>query len=271
MKKELDNIRLEEFIFELRSQGRYTVTLTEIKEKLKSKTEEAVKQSMFRMKSNGSLAHLRREFYLIIPPEYSNGPGLPLYLFIDDLMKFLGREYYVGLFTAAALHGASHQSSMIDEVIVTGSPLRPIENDKISIKFHNKNQLDKDQIIQMKSDSGYFNVSSPELTALDLIYYSKEWGIERILSVLDELKEVMKPQAMYNCALNYSTATIKRLGFLTEEYLEDIRLSDKLYKAYTKNPDSNYTYLSASAEKKGEINARWKIIKNIDPGNIYDT
>ena len=29
--------------------------------------------------------------------------------YIDDLMRFLKREYYIGLFSAAALYGAAHQ------------------------------------------------------------------------------------------------------------------------------------------------------------------
>jgi hypothetical protein len=37
---------------------------------------------------------------------------LPINLFIDDMMKSLNKRYYVGLISAAALHGAAHQKPM---------------------------------------------------------------------------------------------------------------------------------------------------------------
>lgn len=271
MKSATKNIKLEDYIHELRSKGKFTVNFQELKTKFTDRSTEALRQAVFRMKSNHSLAHLRREFYLVIPPEYSANAGLPLYLFIDDLMKFLEREYYVGLFSAAALHGASHQSSMINEVIVNKTPLRPIVNDNINIKFHVKKEIQFEHIIKMKSDSGYFSVSSPELTALDLIFYSKEWGVERTLSVLSELKENIKPSVLYNCALNYDPVSVKKLGFLMDEYFNDDKLSVKLHSVYSKNKSTGYTYLSSSAEKEGEKIKKWEIIKNINLGGMFDT
>ena len=45
-------------------------------------------------------------------------------------------------------------------------------------------------ILQKKSDAGYFNVSSPALTAIDLIHYqSKLGGINRMLAIIEELVE----------------------------------------------------------------------------------
>jgi hypothetical protein len=37
---------------------------------------------------------------------------LPVYLFADDLMKSLKKNYYLGLYSAAAIHGAGHQQPM---------------------------------------------------------------------------------------------------------------------------------------------------------------
>ena len=56
--------------------------------------------------------------YLVIPPEYRTWGGLPGDWFIDELMRYMGRQYYVGLLSAAAVHGASTQTPQTFEVIV---------------------------------------------------------------------------------------------------------------------------------------------------------
>lgn len=271
MEKEIENMRLEDYIIELRSKGKYTLNFKDLQQKFPERSKEALRQSVFRLKSNNSLAHLRREFYLIIPPEYSSRPGLPLYLFIDDLMKFLGKEYYVGLFSAASLHGASHQSPMTGDIVVNGTPVRPIESDNFSIKFYTKKIISAGHIIKMKSDSGYFNASSAELTAIDLIYYSSNWGIERVLTVISDLIEHIKPSKLYNCALEHNPSAVRKLGFLFDEYFREKKLADKLYAAFLKNKSSNYLYLAPSEKKEGEKNSKWLIVKNIDLGGQYDT
>ena len=54
----------------------------------------------------------RRGFYLIVDPGHRELGALPATAWIDDLMRFHGVPYYVGLLTAAALHGAAHQQPM---------------------------------------------------------------------------------------------------------------------------------------------------------------
>ena len=46
-------------------------------------------------------------------------------LWIDDLMRFHHVPYYVGLLSAAALHGAAHQQPQEFQV-VSGAVLRPL-------------------------------------------------------------------------------------------------------------------------------------------------
>ena len=271
MKKENGNMRLEDYVIELRSKGKYTLNFQDLRQKFPERSAEALRQAVFRLKANKSLAHLRREFYLIIPPEYSARPGLPLYLYIDDLMKYLGKDYYVGLFSAASLHGASHQSPMTGDIVVSGPPVRPIESDNISIRFYTKKSINQDHVVKMKSDSGYFNASSAELTAIDLIHYSSSWGIERVLTVLSELIESMKPSRLYNCAVVHNSAAVRKLGFLLDEYFMEKKLADKLYTLYSKNRSLNYIYLSPSEEKQGVKNSKWMIVKNIEFSGEYDT
>ena len=58
------------------------------------------------------------------------------------------------------------------------------------MKFIIKKNIPTSFLIQKKTKSGYVLVSSPELTAMDLILYDKEiGGINRAATVLNELAE----------------------------------------------------------------------------------
>jgi hypothetical protein len=73
------------------------------------------------LKLKKEVLQIRQGFYVIIPPKYSKSGTLPLYLFIDDLMKSLDKPYYVSLLSVAALHGAAYQQPM-GYTVITQSP-----------------------------------------------------------------------------------------------------------------------------------------------------
>ena len=99
---------IDNYLTEIQSLGRYSVTLDELKNKFNI-SEKAILQNLYRLKCKNQLAQVRKEFYVIIPPQYTNRGMVPPTLFISDMMDFLNRDYYVGLLSAAALHGAGHQ------------------------------------------------------------------------------------------------------------------------------------------------------------------
>src|SRR5690606_20352604 len=101
---------------------------------------------------------------------------IPTSLYVNDLMKFLNRDYYVGLLNAAAYHGAAHQQPQSYSIITEGIALRLIKNDKVEINFNVKKSWNRKDVIKKKVDTGYINISSPELTALDLVFYYKDVG-----------------------------------------------------------------------------------------------
>jgi predicted transcriptional regulator of viral defense system len=208
------------------------------------------------------VVQIRQGFYVIIPPEYSKQGMLPPYLFIDDLMKSLDKSYYVGLLSAAALHGAAHQQPMGYTVIVQTPAPRNI--DKLKIIFFAKQNFLQEGIIQKKTPAGYINVSSPELTALDFFDYIHKFGINQITTVLQELAETMKPASLLKIAKQYgNTAAIQRLGYILDREISSEKLSDALWKALNER-----TYfpipLSPQKEKRGEPDSKWKVIKNME-------
>lgn len=219
-------------------------------------------QGLYRYKTKKQIAQIRKGFYVIIPPNYSNQGMLPPYLFIDDLMKSLSKPYYVALLSAAALYGAAHQQPMEYFVIAKTPAPRSINNKKLKISFFSKNSWEQDDIVQKTTDVGYLNVSSPELTALDLLAYVDKIGMNRTVTLLQELVQAMKATTLYRTAKRYpNTPVIQRLGYILDKTLSEEKLSNPLLKILNKRNISP-VLLIAQKEKQGELDETWKVIKN---------
>jgi len=252
---------LDRYLTEIRAQGRYAFTVEELKSEL-NVSDPAISQNLIRLKRKNEIALIRQGFYVIIPPEYSKQGILPPYLYIDDLMKSLDKPYYVGLLSAAALHGAAHQQPTGYTVIAQVPAPRSVE--KLKISFFSKQEFMQDGIIKKKSPAGFFNVSSPELTALDFLDYIHKFGINQITTILQELSEAIKPSLLLKIAKKYpNTAAIQRLGYLFEKAVLSEKLSDILWKALNERTFFPIP-LSPQKAKKGDTNNRWKVIKNME-------
>lgn len=261
--KKLTYNYIDKYLTEIQSKGRYSVTLNELKSKFDT-SEKAILQNIYRLKSKNQLAQVRKEFYVIIPPQYSKRGMVPPSLFIDDMMQFLNREYYIGLLSAAALHGAGHQQPMEFHVMTKKPPLRSIKNQKLIIRFFTKGKWDKSHNTEKKTETGYINVSTPELTAFDLVYYSEKiGGLNRIIPILEELTEGIKLSELGKTAKYQNTPTIQRLGYLLEELGRET-LGDSIYKKII-NKNLRETPLSLAHKNRiGKVNEKWKVMVNIE-------
>lgn len=254
---------LEEYIDAVRAKGRYAFTLEELKDKFDI-SDKAILQNLYRLKSKKKIVQIRKGFYTLLPAEYSNYGVIPASMYIDDMMISLNKKYYLGVISAAAIHGASHQQSMETFVITEKPALRDIKNKKLKINFLVKNEWNKEDVKQVKTDAGYINVSSPELTALDLLYYVDKLGMNRVITILKELAEVIKPSVLSKTAKNYSqTATVQRLGYLLEYELGNEKLSQAIYPTIADKKGTNIP-LMPGKNKRGTTNTKWRIINNIN-------
>lgn len=253
----------DKFFVELQSQGRYTFAFDELRSWF-DLSEETLLQGLYRYKVKKQIAQIRKGFYAIISPKYFKQGMLPPYLFIDDLMKSLNKPYYVALLSAAALHGAAHQQPMEYFVIAQTPAPRSINSKKLKILFFSKNNWEQDDIVQKTTNAGYIYVSSPELTALDLLAYNEKIGLNRATTVLQELAQAMKVSALSRTAKRFpSTPVIQRLGYIFDKVLGE----EKLAKALLKILNSRTVVpvlLSVQKEKQGEIDEIWKVIKNME-------
>ncbi|TSA34886.1 MAG: hypothetical protein D4R64_10925 [Porphyromonadaceae bacterium] len=227
-------------------------------------SDKAINQSLFRLKSKGQIAQVRQGFYVIVPPEYASTGILPLYFFIDQMMAWLGRPYYIGLLSAAAIHGSSHQQPMESFIMIGPPALRKISHENMVINFLLKSLWEESDIVKKKTEAGYITVSSPELTALDLLLFNNWLGISRATEIISELADEMKPSVLAQTARRFPvTATIQRLGYLLDNELGNEKMASVLEKALA-NRKVHVVPLSISKERKGKISSRWKIIKNTE-------
>lgn len=266
MKKERDIKRnnWEAFFWDLQTKGRLTFSYNELQERL-NLSYNALIQGLHRYKEKQQIVQIRKSFYAIIPPEYSNQGMLPPALFIDDLMKSLDKEYYVGGISAAALYGAAHQQPMEFFVVVKTPAPRSIRNKKLKITFINKKEWSNNYIIQKKTKSGYINVSTPEYTALDLIVFQSKIGLNRVVSILEELVQEMTSFSLIKTIEQCNNISIlQRLGYILDVILNENELSKSVFNVLNLKKALLYVPLSIKKERKGELNTKWKIIINIE-------
>jgi len=261
---------IDDYLTEIQARGRYSVTLKELKAKFDT-SEKAILQNIYRLKTKNQLAQVRKEFYVIVPPQYSNRGMVPPTLFIADMMEFLYREYYVGLLSAAALHGAGHQQPMEFQVMTKKPPLRNIKNKKLTISFFTKGKWKQEQMIQRKTETGYINISTPELTAFDLVSYARKiGGLNRIIPILEDLTDSIKPASFARTAKSQKTLTIQRLGYLLDE-IGNTSLADTLNKlivnlsgAQTGKTLKKIPLSLAHKDRTGNVDEKWRVIVNTE-------
>jgi predicted transcriptional regulator of viral defense system len=248
------------FVEALQSKGRYTFTRAEAMNADK-RSYIALEAALRRLKRKDRIANPRRGFYVIIPVEYREAGCPPANWFIDDLMQFLGQPYYVGILSAAAIHGAAHQQPMLFQV-VTDRPTRQARAGRVRIGFHVGRHVEKAPVVEVQTETGSMRVSTPEVTAFDLVRFAPSAGhIGNVITVLHELVEKIDPKALTSLADLYAISDIQRLGYLLE-LLGENRLADPLaawLKARRYRP-----ILLAPGQAKGDApsDPRWRIIPN---------
>jgi predicted transcriptional regulator of viral defense system len=176
----------------LQESGRYTFTREEAADSC-GLSDIAFRHAALRLHKQTRLVAPRRGFFVIVPIEYRSAGAPPPAWYIDALMRFHGRPYYVGLLSAAALHGAAHQQAQEFQVI-TDRALRPAIAGRTQLRFFHKRHQAQTPTVALKVETGTMLVSSPEATAFDLVRYAlAAGGFGNIVSVFTELAEKSDP------------------------------------------------------------------------------
>ncbi len=255
-------LTLNGYVDYIQSRGQYTFQKKEAQFAIKSSATSFL-LAAHRMIKKKRIISPRRGFFVIVPKEYELAGAPPASWFIDDLMKFHKRPYYVGLLSAAALHGAAHQQPQEFQVI-TNVPLRSIKVGREKIRFFTKKNISLTSIEKIKSVTGYFNISSPEATAIDLIrYFGFVSHLNHVALILSELKEKLSPSLLADdIKRGGELACAQRLGYILD-FLGGKKITKKLHKWVT---SQNPTYIPMISvrklQKKFRRNEKWCVILN---------
>lgn len=261
---EMKSLSLAGYVDDLQRQVRYTFTRREALRALGMRPR-TLTMALQRLHKTKRILQIRRGFYVIVPLEYSAGGAVPVDWFIDSLMKFLGERYYVGVLTAAALHGAAHQQPQQYHVVV-GSALRPVESDVVRIRFFRNKSVRRAAVEQTKTYTGYMPVSTPSWTALDVVRFNtKIGGLDGVLTTLVELADKITPEDLLAVARKETELSqVQRLGWLLDRAGRS-NLTGPLA-AWVARKRPTKIVLDLSRDARGfRKDPRWQVIVNAQP------
>jgi len=265
VKKQRINNYVLHYTEERLASGKLYFTQKEFKSKFTAYSNSALTSALNRLIKKGKVVSIHKGFYLIIPPDRSPKGILPPSLFIDSLMNYLKRSYYIGLLSASAYYGASHQQSQEYFVFTQKPPLRKKNKKGLKINFVVKSNIPKIGIVKKKTEAGYINISSAELTAIDLIkYQSNIGGINRAVSVLSELTEEMKSNNLKEILENEisNITSIQRLGYLLDK-LSEKNLAEVIFIFLADKRKVKVPLKIKEEKQRFPYNKKWKIIENV--------
>ncbi|MWW24264.1 type IV toxin-antitoxin system AbiEi family antitoxin domain-containing protein [Algibacter lectus] len=255
---------LSDFIKERLSLEEYSFSKDEL-HLISKKEKSKLTTDLSYLVKKGDIISLRKGFYLIIPPRYSKLGKLPLELYVDKLFKFIDRPYYVGLYSAAKFHGASHQQIQREYIVTIKPTLLDITKEGNDIHFFTTSKWPSKNIVEKKSDAGIFKISSPALTAVDLIHHhNKLGGINRMLAILEELSEEITKKDIEELLTWYPhKSTLQRFGFLLEELQVEELLLEPIIQYLKKSKYFPVLLSPKSKQKAGAVDNDWKVDINI--------
>lgn len=261
----IDDKRLSDLLDAFQRRGLYGFERSKVEAALPVSTA-AVGKALKRLAEKGRVKRIRKGFHTIVPVEYATQGIPPSDWYLDDLMRSLDLPYYIGLLSAAALHGAAHQQVQQLQIVVPRQE-RPLELPGLSIRFFRKRDFAATPLQSRKGHSGMLPVSTPEATALDLVRYSRHiGGLDTVLTVLSELVESIDPAKLTASSASESeTAQIQRLGWLLD-HLGQTALADALHASLPTSKPLPRATLDPGAPRIGPITGnRWRILENTQP------
>ena len=258
---------LQKWIKDRAIHGFPTFSIEDVRETGMYSSEQILQNELYRLCSNKTIASVYRGFYVIIPVQYVLRGSVPATYYIDQLMAYLSKPYYVCMLSAAELLGAAHQRPQQFSVMTTFPKRRVVSTRNVIIDWFYREGLPEDALITKNTETGTIRISNPLLTAADLVQYQQHvGGLSRVATILEELSEQINIKSQFASLASFvKKVTWQRLGYILEHVVEENELADELYEQIRNLPGSLiYMPLSTSAEDNtSERNSRWKININV--------
>ena len=257
---------INDWIKNKEQKGVTTFSVEQIRSVFVNSSDKVLKTNLSRLVSSKRIQFVYRGFYVIIPTQYQLKGVVPPSYYINELMLYLNKPYYVGLLSAAAIYGASHQRAMITQVVTIG-PRAKISKKNTLLNWNYRQQIPMKLIESRNAEMGIIKYSSPELTAVDIVQFASNiGGYQRAATVLAELIDSVDISKMKDVMPYTSIATMQRLGYLLEFILLQQDKADLIYDIVKGNNNYfNAILMSTDHPKLEETESnRWRVNMNID-------
>lgn len=198
--------------------GKLNLRTADIAQALPGVSADALRQALHRQQRKGRIVSASRgsEHWVIVPLQDASAGAPPLETWLDAyLSKTLGLPYYVGLLSAAEVYGASPQAVMVTQIMVPKAR-RPVQVGRHRLVFFERSRIPTMPVAWHETTHGRFKVSSPALTALELVARQQmAGGIARVMEVLQALIPDITNEGL-SAALDAldETPTAQRIGVL---------------------------------------------------------
>lgn len=258
---------IREWVHNREIDGRPAFSFEDVTNAFPSFSSQHIRNDLYRLRKSDIIAQPFKGFYIVIPPHYAAKGIIPPVYYIDQLMEYLQRPYYICLLSAAELLGAAHQRPQQFSVMTVPPEIKMQR--KTSLDWNYRAGIPTAFLRETNSETGIIKFSCPELTALDLVQYEHRiGGLSRAATVIEELSEQTAwSGAAGSGLLSLSTfATIQRLGYILENVLGKQSQADELYhELKLVSPKLNRFRLSTRRNGEGaNLDKHWNIIFNTE-------
>ena len=252
---------LEQWVDSLQAQGRYTFLRAEAVSK-SGLAPDTVKKALQRLAHRLRVAKVKDYFFVIVPLEYRSAGAPPASWFVGELMGAMKLPYYVGLLSAAAMHGASHQQPQEFHVL-TDRSVRPITVGRTTIRFFASKYVAHAAVQAIKTQTGMVRVSTPETTALDLVRFARAAGrLDHVATVISELAPLLDSRRLVAAVrLVGDVPSAQRLGYILD-LLRKRRLSEAIHQWAGRQPSRLAPLRTGQSGKNARVDRRWHLLIN---------
>ena len=262
------NMTLQKWIKDRAIHGYPTFSIEDVRESGMYSSEQIMKNELNRLCSNKTIVNVYRGFYVIIPVHYVLRGSVPATYYIDQLMTYLSKSYYVCMLSAAELLGVAHQRPQQFSVMTTYPRRQLVTTRNVTTDWFYRDTMPEDALVIKNTETGTIRISNSLLTAADLVQNQQHvGGLSRVATILEELTEQIDIDSQFPALIPFvKTVTWQRLGYILENVIEDRVAADKLFEQLrTSSVSTVYKPLSTSAEDDSSSrDRRWKININVE-------
>ena len=231
-------------------------------------SENVLQNELSRLCRNKVVANVYRGFYVFFPIQYLLRGAIPASYYMDHLMNYLHKPYYVGLLSAAEMLGSAHQRPQ-EFSVMTVLPVRLYRSNRnVKVSWIYRDKIPESCIFTKNTETGTIRISNALLTAADLIQYQQYvGGLSRAATVLEEMVDQLEIKRDFKLLQPYVKNVVwQRLGFILEQVLNDKKHADELHDQLQPS-NKRYTLLSNTAHNVKKVkkrDKRWKVLVNIN-------